>query len=151
MAAKKLAEMQKRILANPYTNGKIKTLVAVEHEGGTDYVLDWVKNGKAETFDADANHESISTTPTTTALPYVAAPIQLPDKLKYNGPMTIGKDHEAVINGVTFAAGDQKRIKLKGATVTVHCLEIRDDGVVVQINDSPEKVTLSAGDEMPLP
>jgi len=51
MEAKKLPEMQKRILENPYTNGKIKTLVAVEREGGTDYVLDWVKNGKSETFD----------------------------------------------------------------------------------------------------
>src|SRR5476651_1643271 len=55
MEAKKLPEMQKRILANPYTNGKIKTLVAVEREGGTDYVLNWVKNGTAENLGADAN------------------------------------------------------------------------------------------------
>jgi hypothetical protein len=151
MQAKKLPEMQKRILANPYTNGKIKTLVAVEREGGTDYVLDWVKSGTAETFDADADLAPIQTTPTTTSLPYVAAPVQLPDKLKYNGPMTIGKDTEAVINGVSFEPGDEKHIKLKGRTVTVHCLEIHDDGVVVQINGSPNQVTLKAGDEMPMP
>jgi hypothetical protein len=150
MAAKKLPEMQKRILANPYTNGKIKTLVAVEREGGTDYVLDWVKSGTAETFDADAGLVPIAT-PTTTSLPYVAAPVHLPDKLKYNGPMTIGKDTEAVINGVSFEPGDEKHIKLKGRTVTVHCLEIHDDGVVVQINGSPNQVTLKAGDEIPMP
>jgi len=63
--------------------------------------------------------------------------------------MTIGKDTEAVINGVSFEPGDEKRIKLKGRAVTVHCLEIHDDGVVVQINGSPENVTLKAGDEMP--
>jgi len=151
MEAKKLPEMQKRILANPYTNGKIKTLVAVEREGGTDYVLDWVKSGKTETFDADADLAPITTTPTANSLPYVAAPVQLPDKLKYNGPMTIGKDTEAVINGVSFEPGDEKHIKLKGRTVTVHCLEIHDDGVVVQVNGSPDQVTLKAGDEMPAP
>ena len=43
MVQKKLPAMQKRILENPYTNGKIKTLIAVEREGGTDYVLNWVK------------------------------------------------------------------------------------------------------------
>jgi hypothetical protein len=149
MEAKKLAEMQKRILENPYTNGKIKTLVAVEREGGTDYVLDWVKNGKTETFDEDANLAPIPTA--ATSVPFFAAPVQLPDKLKYNGPMTIGKDTEAVINGVSFEIGDQKRIKLKGRTVMVRCLEIHDDNVVVQINGSPEKVTLKAGDEMPTP
>jgi hypothetical protein len=150
MEAKKLPEMQKRILANPYTNGKIKTLVAVEHEGGTDYVLDWVKNGTAETFDEDANLAPIPTV-ATTSLPFVAAPAQLPDKLKFNGAMTIGKDTEAVINGVSFETGDQKRIKLKGRNVMVRCLEIHDDGVVVQINDSPDRLTLKSGDEIPAP
>ena len=151
MESKKLPEMQKRILENPYTNGKIKTLVAVEREAGTDYVLDWVKNGKGETFDEDANLAPIQTTPTTTSLPYVATPVQLPNKLKFNGLMTIGKDSEAVINGVSFEPGDVKHIKLKGRTVTVKCLEIHGDGVVVQINGSPKQITLKSGDGIPAP
>jgi hypothetical protein len=150
MEAKKLPEMQQRILENPYTTGKIKTLVAVEREAGTDYVLDWVKNGTTETLDADANLAPIPT-PAAASLPFSAAPPPLPEKLKYNGPMTIGKDSEAVINGVSFEPGDQKRIKLKGGNVTVRCLKIQDEDVVVQINDSPEKVTLKAGDELPAP
>src|SRR5476649_1998680 len=64
MESKKLPEMQKRILANSYTNGKIKTLVAVEREGGTDYVLNWVKNGTAENLGADANLAPIPATAT---------------------------------------------------------------------------------------
>jgi len=149
MEAKKLPEMQKRILANPYTNGKIKTLVAVEREGGTDYVLNWVKNGTTETFDEDANLAPIPAT--TTSVPFNAAPLPLPEKLKFNGLLTIGKDHEAVINSVSFAAGDEKRVKLKGRTVMVRCLEVDADDVVVQINGSPERVTLKAGDELPVP
>ena len=149
MEAKKLPEMQKRILENPYTNGKIKTLVAVEREAGTDYVLDWVKNGKGEAFDADANLAPIA--PTTTPQVSYAPPPPPPEKLKFNGLMTIGKDTEAVINGVSFEAGDRKSIKLKGGNVTVRCLKIQADSVVVQINNSPEKVTLKPGDELPVP
>jgi hypothetical protein len=145
---KKLPEMQKRILENSYTNGKIKTLVAVEREGGTDYVLNWVRNGKAETFDAGANLAPI---PTPATPPFSAAPPTLPEKLKFNGLLTIGTDHEAVINGVSFAAGDQKHIKLKDKNVMVRCLEIQDKAVVVQINGSSERVTLKPGDEMPVP
>ncbi len=149
MEAKKLPKMQKRILENPYTNGKIKTLVAVEREAGTDYVLDWVKNGTTETFDADANLAPI--VPPAPAVSFSTAPPPLPDKLKFNGLMAIGKDTEAVINGVSLAAGDQKSIKLKGGNVTVRCLKIQDENVVVQINDSPEKLTLKPGDEMAAP
>src|SRR5476649_818164 len=89
MEAKKLPEMQKRILANPYTNGKIKTLVAVEHEGGTDYILNWVKNSTAETLDADENLAPIPA-PAATSLPFTTLPPPLPDKLKFNGLLTIG-------------------------------------------------------------
>jgi hypothetical protein len=150
MESKKLPEMQKRILANPYTNGKIKTLVTVEREGGTDYVLNWVKNGTAETFDEDANLAPIPAA-AAPSVPFNAAPLPLPEKLKFSGLLTIGKDHEAVINSVSFAAGDEKRVKLKGRTVMVRCLEVDADDVVVQINDSPERVTLKAGDELPVP
>jgi hypothetical protein len=148
MAAKKLPEMQQRILANPYTNGKIKTLVAVEHEGGTDYVLDWVKNGKTETFDADANLAPIDVPATA---PLIYTPPKLPEKIKFNGLLTLGGSRDAVINGASFAVGDQKRVKLKNKSVLVRCLEIHDDGVVVQINDSPNRVTLKTGSEISPP
>ena len=150
MEAKKLPDMQKHILENPYTNGKIKTLVAVEHDGGTDYVLNWVKNSTAEMFDEDGNLAPVPT-PAAASIPFNAAPPPLPEKIKFNGFMTIGKDREAVINGKSFMIGDQKHIKLKNRTVTVRCVDIHADDVVVQINDSPERVTLKAGDEIPSP
>jgi hypothetical protein len=137
--------MQQRILENPYTEGRIKTLVAVYQEHGIGYILDWVKNGTTPNFDDGAQAVA------TPIIPFNAAPPPLPEKLKFNGLLTIGNDNEAVINGVSFEAGDRKRIKLKGGNVMVRCLEIQDDDVVVQINDSPEPVTLKQGDEMPAP
>ena len=146
MGQKKLPNMQKRILENSYTNGKIKALIAVEREGGTDYVLNWVKNGTAETFDADANLASIPT-PMTRSVSLVAAPVPLPATLKFSGLLTIGQSRQAVINGVAFAVGDQKQIKLRNKTVLVRCREIQEAAVVLELNESPDRVTLKQGGE----
>jgi hypothetical protein len=58
LSAYKLMESQsqsdelKRILRNPYTNGKIKRLVEVESEKGAGFILDWIKNSTAPDFDS---------------------------------------------------------------------------------------------------
>jgi hypothetical protein len=149
MEQKKLPEMQKHILENPYTNGKIKTLVAVERESGTDYILNWVINGKTETFDENANLAPIATTPAPQV--FYAPPRQLPEGLKFNGLLTIGKDNQAVINGVSFAVGDEKHLKLRGKTVLVHCDEIHDYTVVVELNGSPDQIILQRDVEKLIP
>ena len=47
-------------------------------------------------------------------------------------------DHRlAVINNKTFSTGEDHELKLKGATVRVQCLEIREQSVLVQIEDLP--------------
>jgi hypothetical protein len=149
MGQKKLPEQQKRILENPYTNGKIKTLAAVEREGGTDYVLNWVKNGTAETFDADVNLALVPTS--VPALPFVAAPRRLPQGLKFSGIMAIGNERQAVVNGLAFAVGEQKTVKLRGKSVVVHCLEIHDGEIIVELNGPPGPLTLKRGEEKLLP
>ena len=58
LSAYKLMESQsqsdelKRILRNPYSNGKIQRLVEVESEKGAGFILDWVKNRTAPDFDS---------------------------------------------------------------------------------------------------
>jgi len=148
MEHKKLPDRQKRILANPYTNGKIKDLIAVERDGGTDYVLNWVKNSRAETFDANASLAPMPA-PVASAAAYVAGPKPLPQGLKFGGIMAFGKTHLAVINGQDFAVGDQKNIKLRNQSVTVHCVEVHDDEVKVEVNGKP--LTLERDQETTLP
>lgn len=148
MQKKNLPEMEKRILENPYTNGKIKTLVAVEHDGGTDYILNWVKNSKDAMFDDDA---SLAPIPLPSPAPKIAyTPAVLPEGLKFNGIMQLGK-RQAVINDVPLAVGEQKTIKLRGKSVLVRCKEIRDNAVVVMLNSSTDPVTLAKGEEKLLP
>jgi hypothetical protein len=145
MQKKRLPEMQKRILENPYTHGKIKTLVDIEKRYDTDYVLDWVKNGRTETFDEDNGYAAQAASPPPVQYSYV--PPVLPLALKFSGLFTIGTNRQAVINGVAFAAGDQKLIKLRNKTVLVRCREIQNAAVVVELNESAALVTLKKGEE----
>jgi hypothetical protein len=150
MAQKKLPEMQKRILESPYTEGRIKTLVAVEREGGTDYILNWVKNGTAATLDADANLAPVFA-PAPAPAQFSAPPRALPAGLKFSGLMILGKSRLAVINGVSFAAGDQNRLKLKEKTVLVRCREIRASEVVLEVDGGAAPVTLTLDEEKLVP
>jgi hypothetical protein len=140
-----LPEMQKKILENPYTHGKIKTLVAIAKRYDTDYVLDWVKNGTSATFEEDVNFSTQAPAPVAAQYSYVPPP--LPAALKFNGLLTIGDVHKAVINGVAFAVGDQKQIKLRNQTVLVRCREIQGAAVVLQLDESPGRVTIKMGEE----
>jgi hypothetical protein len=143
MQHKNLPEMQKRILENPYTNGKIKDLVAVEHEGGTDYVLNWVKTSNAETFEVDASQAPLPVTaPVST---YIAGPAPVSKGLKFSGVMAFGKERLAVVNGKEFAVGDQKTVTLRGGAVVVRCLEVHDGDVKVEV--AGKMLTLEQGEE----
>jgi hypothetical protein len=149
MAQKKLPEMQKHILENPYTRGKINDLIAVEREGGTDYVLNWVKTGRAETFVANAN---LAPQPTPVpVVPHVAAPRELPRGLKFTGLMAIGKDRLAVVNGTSFAAGEERNLKLRDRTVLVRCREVNEGEITVDVIGWPGPMTLERGEEKMLP
>lgn len=136
--ADKMPEQQQRILANPYTHGKIKTLVELEAQTGIGYILNWVKNGTTTNIAA----------PTYVA-PVIApvkqvktVPLPLPDKLKFTGFSIIGTERKAIINGLTFAPGEQRRVRLRDKNVLVRCREIGETETTVQVDDAPDLVTL---------
>ena len=149
MGVKKLPGQQAKILKNPYTNGKIKTLVAVEQEAGSDYILNWVKTGQTETFDDDANLAPLPS-PTPPVQIYRAPP-PLPVGLKFSGVMVFGKVRQAVIDGVAFEAGEQKTVKLRDRSVSVRCSAIHDDDVLVELNAAATPVSLPRGKEVLIP
>jgi hypothetical protein len=138
MEAESLPAMQTRILDSPYTNGKIKSLVEIEKQRGMAYVMNWVKNGTTSALD------------TTNASPSVAAPPAqvrvdpppLPEALKLNGLLVNGQSRRAIICGVTFAPGEEKKVKLRQKTVVVRCREIHDADVVVEVKGEPGRLTL---------
>jgi hypothetical protein len=142
-------EMQQRILENPYTHGRIKTLVQVDADHGIGYILNWVKSGTTPNFDpTDGNVNGPSATPAPTFAPSTKSP---PKNLKFTGVLVIGNDREAVINGTSFAPGDEKKLRLENKTVTVRCRKILDAEVVIQINGSNGELTLERNQEKPVP
>jgi hypothetical protein len=145
MQKKGRLEMQTNILENPYTHGKIKTLVAIEKQYDTDYVLNWVKSGTTETLEEDTGF-SFQTLPPTPK-PFFHVPPVPPQTLRFSGLLTIGTNRQAVINGVAFAAGDRKPIKLRNKSVLVRCREIQDAAVVLELNDTSDQVVLKKGQE----
>lgn len=149
MGEMNLPEMQQRILENPYTHGRIKTLVQVDADRGIGYVLNWVKNGTTANFDPpDANLAAPLERPATTFTPAVVA---LPKKLKFTGLLVIGNDREAVINGISFAPGEEKKLRLQNKTVTVRCHEIHETDVIIQIDGSTNELTLQRDQEKAVP
>jgi hypothetical protein len=149
MQKKNLPERQKDILENPYTNGKIKDLVEVEREGGTDYVLNWVKESTAEKFDVDANLAPLTPPAPAVTVPYVAGPRPLPAGLTFSGTMSFGKVPMAVVNGQSFAVGDQKVIKLRNRSVVIQCLQIDGEKVAMEVDGKP--LTLKRDEETSVP
>jgi hypothetical protein len=148
MEQKKLPDMQKKVLENPYTNGKIRDLVEVEREGGTDYVLNWVKNSEAGTFETGANLAPWPAPAAAVAMPVLPGPRPLPQGLKFSGVMSFGREQLAVINDEEFATGDTKIIKLKDKAPRVRCVEIHADEVTVEVDGNILK--LSRGNEQKL-
>jgi hypothetical protein len=136
--AEKMPEQQQRILANPYTHGKINTLVPLAAQTGIGYILNWVKNGTTSDITVPAY------------VAPVAAPVKqikrvpppLPEKLTFTGFSVIGTDRKAIINGLTFAPGEERRVQLRDKSVRVRCREIGENEVAVQIDDAPELVKL---------
>ncbi len=148
MGLRSLQDEQQKILDNPYTHGEIKKLVAVEEANGMGSILDWVKNGTTESLEEG---EAALVPAALPAAMFTSVPTPLPETLKFGGLITLGPNLQAVINGVAFAPGDTKRIRLRGKTVSVHCRQVRPEEIVLDVGGVAGPVTLKSGMETAAP
>lgn len=137
MGAERQPEMQKKILDNPYTHGKISVLVALAEQRGVAFILNWVKSGTTTDLEADAAGPL-----TPTLLRLVNVPPPLPVRLKFAGLSVIGTNRMAVINGEGLGPGDQKSFRLKNGTAFVVCREVHEQQVLLQSNGVPVTLKL---------
>jgi hypothetical protein len=149
MEARSQPEQMRRILANPYTHGAIKKLVAIEKENGIAYILNWVKNGTTPTLESD--FVALAAPVRKPAMTFTNLPVPLPAALKLGGLMVEGEQRRAIVSGVSFAPGETKSVRLQNRTVQVRCREIRDDEAVLQVDGSAETLTLKLGEEKSVP
>jgi hypothetical protein len=137
-------EQMKRILNNPYTHGEILKLVEIEKENGIGYILNWVRNGTTPTFETEST--TVATPVWTRTVVFTNVPPRLPEKLMLDGLLLNGTNRRAIIGGVSFAAGDDKQVKLRGRTVEVLCREIHGHEAVLEVDGQPGPVVLKIED-----
>jgi len=147
MAARGPPGQQQKILGNPYTHGEIKKLVALEKEHGIGCVLNWVKNGTAESFTTAAFAAPLPKR----MLAATNVPPPLPEALKLGGLLLDGQNRQAIISGVSFAAGETRPVRLLDRTVQVRCREIRRAEVVLEVDGLAGAFTLKIGEEKFVP
>jgi len=132
-----------KIRRNPYTNGRILTLLQADRQYGLARVLEWVRNGTGSTLNVTSRHSSPprAAAPPSTARPSrpsgspggnaTAAPAS---GLKLTSISRTSRGLRAEINGVLFYQGQLKRIRYNGRPANLHCLRIGGSSVTVSVN-----------------
>jgi hypothetical protein len=123
--------------------------VAAEQEYGFDEVLDWMQygvKGRLEEGHLDEIRDVKMPVSNFTAA-YAARPIRVvqaetaPATLKLQGIMW-GSEPSAIINGKSFFAGDEMKVTVGSAKVTVRCLNIEKNSVRIQDVDTGKEQEL---------
>lgn len=147
---------KKFILQNRYTRGQVDLFIEAEKRYGFDQVLDWMKYGESPQLEAGhvdklrdvkmpstklAVNDSIPATP---ANKNTNPPAPAPATIKLQGVLW-GNQPVAIINGLSFFAKDQKKVKIGTTNVTIRCLAIGKKSVRIQ------NVDFGTEQDLPLP
>jgi hypothetical protein len=147
LIAFKLASFQKdsalmqHIQKNPYTKGRILELLDLEPLIGLPAILDWIKLGTTETISRES-YGFAAKSPAEQAPTMPRYAVAIPDRLVLGGIMKSGGKRTAMINRQRFETGEENNVRVGNKTVTVHCLEIQLNAVVITVDNSPERITL---------
>jgi hypothetical protein len=83
-------------------------------------------------------------------IPHIPGKDELPEpawvgKIKLAGLSGAGDRRLAIISGTTFSQGETASVKVAGRTVKVHCMEIRENSVLVEVDglDKPHELFLA--------
>ncbi len=133
------------IRRNGYTRGKINVLIAADEKYGFNAVVEWVKAGEDNRLDL-ANLDRIRAVRGTTYSPRsvsvtwtpvpAAAPTLVPNTLKLKGISGSEEHRFALINNTTFEPMEKASVRVGQTNVSVRCLEIRPDSVIIQVDGS---------------
>ena len=134
----------------PFPGTGVGSMPDLPAEHGFRFILNWVKEGEAANFETTTAAAAVRPA-TFPALKFTNAPVVLPNSLKLGGLLLEGSARHAVVSGVSFAAGEAKKIKLQRGEVKVLCREIRRDEVVLEADGLSNTLTLKIGEEKFLP
>jgi len=139
---------QQLITKNTYTRGQVGLFIEATDRFGFNEIVEWMKFGEDNRLIAGevdrvrrtvapvvrTQEKPLGTNPQPKATP---APPESPatpaaNTLVLQGITWAGARSLACINSRSFAAGEEAKVRLGGTNVTIRCLEIRPDAVLIQ-------------------
>jgi hypothetical protein len=137
------------IRSNGYTRGHTDLFIEAENRFGFNEIVEWMKYGEDDSLRANdltrvravvamaRDHAPVSSV-------YVgsSAPVRTFDQLTLQGVTWSKTRPMAMINGQTFEPRDEVKVRLGDTNITVRCLSISEDSVLVQAAGSSESQTL---------
>lgn len=144
--AKAQTDQLERIRKNPYTHGRILPVIEAVKDQSFAALLEWVKSGTDKTLEANGLVAFANGAPPKPRV-FVpnAPPPPPPSKLLLRGLSGTKQRRFALINDQTFMANDEAKVKVADKSVRVKCLEIKNDSVVVSVEDgAPVTIFLGA-------
>jgi hypothetical protein len=143
----------KVLLDSDYSRGQLQAFIAGEKEHGFYHVMQWVKHGIDPEVEAEKLERLLALRDKApSALPEAAnsspfgfvptTPRATPTNLVLKGLSGSKSRRFALINDGTFQLNEQARVRLGESNVTVRCLQILDDAVVIQVAGEKEPRTL---------
>ena len=144
MAARHEDIEQAVIRANAYTRGQIDTLIQAEDDYRFYELVRWLQSGVDERIDRqNLERLLVLKAPSTPALNWPAPVVTpAPDTLRLKGIVGRGAQRLALINDCPLARDESSRIRVGPTNALVRCVEIFDNRVVVQVNESTHTTEL---------
>jgi len=137
------------IRSNDYTRGHIDLFIEAESRFGFNEIVDWMRHGEDSSLranDLTRVRAVVSTARNKApARPVYVAPstsAQTFDQLTLQGITWSKTRPMAMINGQTFEPRDEVKVHLGDTNISVRCLSITEDSVLVQAAGSSESQTL---------
>jgi len=140
------------IKQNTYSRGQIDLFIEAEKTYGLYTVLQWLKFGMDERLNEEdldrirkvdwKRAQPAAARATAPEPPPTVGPTPVPDTLTLVGISGSGSRRLALINDRAFAANESGRVRVARTNASVHCLEIRSNSVLIELEGAPEKQEL---------
>ena len=158
LISQKNAPFETKVLFNSdYSRGQSRAFIAAENEHTFYRVMQWVKAGVDPEIDPDHLErilvlreqlpgESFPLAAVSTPFEFAPVPTRIgPTNFVLKGLSGTKGRRFALINDGTFTSNEQSKVRLGDSNVVVRCLQILDDGVIIQVAGETAPRTLKLG------
>lgn len=135
---------QRLILANSYTRGQIDAFRKAEETQPFHRLVAWMKSGVDDRLEK-TNTARVLAVQTPPVAPFAwmpQVPTAVPDTLVLKAVTVTSRRRLALVNDRTLEKGEEGIVRVGTSNVTVRCLDITPDSVLLEVRGSPAPLRL---------